>query len=168
MAHKGGMTSVSFHSRVQACARSIDSEFDFDNVIAWMLQEFGDDDTIKRTKDPYKLCRNIITMGGGGREKDLNIAAFREAFTKYLASHEKRLRDRLDDSEKRLRDTMDAGHRALDDERQANREREIEYRKTELDLRNQLQIKQQEVMDLERKNHTLEIKALQAAPSAAD
>ena len=151
------MTSVSFHRRVQACAKSIDSEFDFDNVIAWMLQEFGDDDTIKRAKDPHKLCRNIITMGGGGREKDLNIAAFREAFTKYLASHEKRLRD-----------TMDAGHRALDDERQANQEREIEYRKTELDLRNQLQIKQQEVMDLERKNHTLEIKALQAAPAAAD
>ena len=48
-----------------------------------MLKTYKDEPTIARSKYPAKLCANVITTGGSGDQKELNIQAFRNALNRY-------------------------------------------------------------------------------------
>ena len=113
--------SVPYERRKQACLQQIANEFDTDKTVAWMLQKFAQDETIMRAKNPEKLCRNIVTFGGSGRERDDNGRALIEALNLVHAKDVDALRkqldiERIDKSElhKKVEDLQDA---AIDLER---------------------------------------------------
>ncbi len=87
-------------------------DFDIDGTIEWMLNEYADDPTIQRAANKGKLCRNIITIGGTGEHKDLNLVAFQQALVifsqdvrrNWAAAHEIRiskLKDQLRESHRK-------------------------------------------------------------------
>ena len=73
------MTGMSHDRRKRACIYQIDNGSNTDATVAWMLKEYASDDVIRRAADPEKLCRNIVTMRGSGRERDINMQAFEAA-----------------------------------------------------------------------------------------
>ena len=75
--------SVPFKYREAACLKFIESGFKIETTIGWMQSQYGEEDSMKRAKYPEKLCRNILTLGGGGNEQQLNIVAFKNALGEY-------------------------------------------------------------------------------------
>ena len=90
--------SVSRDRRKRACFYQIDHGFDTDKTIGWMLKEYATDENITRVKDPEKLCRNIITMGGTGREREMNGQAFEAALSETRGRDHEAVRRQLDDA----------------------------------------------------------------------
>ena len=68
--------SMSMSTRREACLHLLRSELDIDGTIEWMLNEYALEPTIQRTVNKEKLCRNVITIGGRGEQKYLNLVAF--------------------------------------------------------------------------------------------
>ena len=130
--------SMSFNRRKRACLHLIEHGFDTDQTVAWMRKEYADDETIQRAGDPIKLCRNIITMRGSGRERDLNLAAFEAAIGEVRERERKTMRDQLDAA-----------------------------RVKESELRNRIDSLQDEILTLERDNANHRILQLQEAPTPA-
>ena len=63
-----------------------------------MMKEYATDENVTRAKYPHKLCRNIVTIGGTGREREINFAAFEAAFREIQARDRDALRKQLDDA----------------------------------------------------------------------
>ncbi len=76
--------SISIPKRTEACLKFIREGFDADRTVAWMLKQFADEPSMERSKYPEKLARNIITMGGTGDQREMNIAAFDRALQQYM------------------------------------------------------------------------------------
>ena len=132
--------SISFDRRKRACVYQIDGGFDTDKTVAWMMREYANDETVLRAKYPEKLCRNIVTIGGSGRERDLNFAAFEAAFREIRERNQEAARKELADS----------------------RIKAQELQSKVVDL-------QDEVRDLERQNANYRILALtEGRPDAAE
>ena len=98
--------SVPFEKRANACYQFIKSGFMTESTVAWMLKEYGEDDNFVRTKYPGKLDTNIITMGGDGDQRQLNVGAFGNAFRRFQAEVDARAaeahRVRLESLEQQL------------------------------------------------------------------
>ena len=82
--------SMSIPDRKESCLRFIRSGFNAPQTTAWMLTEFANEPKLQRSKNPETLCRNIITMGGSGLEKEANIAAFNSALDIHAAQERDR------------------------------------------------------------------------------
>ena len=59
-----------------------------------MMAKFQDDSTLARSKYPQLLCANSITMGGNGDQKQLNVAAFGNAYRRYAIETEAQTAER--------------------------------------------------------------------------
>lgn len=121
--------------RKQSILHLLESEWDFDGTVQWMLKEFRDDDAIKAAKNKEKLCMNILTLGGTGLNQHVNIVAFQQALAEYADNlrqkdqaqsnarlteaikERDRYRDLLADAEARAREATDD---ARDKERKLN------------------------------------------------
>ncbi len=77
--------SIPFEHREEACYRFISSGFKLEETVAWCMKEWADNPTLQRAKFPDKLCANTITMGGNGDQKQLNTAAFGNAYRRYAS-----------------------------------------------------------------------------------
>ena len=104
--------SISMIKRREACLRLLRSDFDIEGTIEWILNEYADEPTIQRAANKGKLCRNIITIGGTGEHKYLNLVAFQQALVifsedvrrNWAAAQEIRiskLEDQLEESRRR-------------------------------------------------------------------
>ena len=99
--------SMSLPRRREACLHFIRNGFDADQTIKWVLKEYADDENVQRAKYPERLARNIITMGAGGDQKEMNIAAFGQAFEIFVREERDRevtkTRSRIADLERDLK-----------------------------------------------------------------
>ena len=140
--------SMSIPRRQDACLHFIHNGFDADQTIAWMLTEYREEPTVLRAKHPEKLCRNIITMGGSGIEKEANIAAFNRALDVHAAQERDReaaaTRQKMAELEGDLRTARDRAEVA-----------QAEVNKRQLQIDN---LRQQND-DLTRRNHQHELTA---------
>ena len=115
--------SVSMIKRTEACLRLLRSDFDIEGTIEWMLNEYADDPTIQRAANKEKLCRNMITIGGTGEQKYLNLVAFRQALIIFsrdvnrnrAAKHETRISKLKEQPQESLR--IEEMYRELCDEK---------------------------------------------------
>ena len=115
--------SVSMIKRTEACLRLLRSDFDIEGTIEWMLNEYADDPTIQRAANKEKLCRNMITIGGTGEQKYLNLVAFRQALIIFsrdvnrnrAAKHETRISKLKEQLQESLR--IEEMYRELCDEK---------------------------------------------------
>ena len=115
--------SVSMIKRTEACLRLLRSDFDIEGTIEWMLNEYADDPTIQRAANKEKLCRNMITIGGTGEQKYLNLVAFRQALLIFsrdvnrnrAAKHETRISKLKEQLQESLR--IEEMYRELCDEK---------------------------------------------------
>ena len=144
--------SMDFNKRIAACTRYFESGQDTDGTVDWMMQEFAADETLKRAKNPRKLCENIVTMGGTGRERQMNMGAYRTALDKYQDREREREMACLREEAARYRDEKDELRRRLDDS-QAN---EVKLNAEVRDLLTQLNNAKLEAA-------TRQIRALEAA-----
>ena len=78
-----GRASIPVEHREEACYRFISSGIKLEQTVAWMMKEYAD--TISRAKYPEKLCINTVTMGGNGKEQQLNVAASGNAYRRYAS-----------------------------------------------------------------------------------
>ena len=144
--------SVNFDKRVNACTRYFDSGQDTGGTVDWMMQEFAEDETFKRAKNPRKLAENIITMGGTGRERQMNMAAYRIALDKY--QHREREREMAG-----LRDEA-AKYR---DESEQLRRQQVDSHRRELDLHTEIKDLQAQLNNARLEAASKQIRALEAA-----
>ena len=114
--------SVPFQHREEACYRFISSGFKLEVTVAWMMAQYKDDDTIRRAKYPQKLCANIITMGSNGDQRQLNVAAFGNAYRRYASETEAQLTEasraeaaRLYSDYQAIRERFDQSQRDLNE-----------------------------------------------------
>ena len=81
--------SVSIPKRKLACRQFIKNDFDMDTTVDWFLKEFATDPHVSRVKNKRRLAENIVSMGGSGDQKGMNI----EAFLQALVQHQSEWRD---------------------------------------------------------------------------
>lgn len=102
--------SISIPKRTEACLKFIREGFDADKTVAWMLKQYEDEPSMIRAKHKDKLARNIITMGGTGDQKEMNIAAFDRALEQYIRDEREKaayeLREKVSKLEIELRDSQ--------------------------------------------------------------
>ena len=126
--------SMSMIMRREACLHLLRSELDIDGTIEWMLNEYADEPIIQRTANKGKLCRNVITIGGKGEQKYLNMVAFQQAliiFTQevhrnWAAAQETRIRQ--------LEDQLETSHRREEKYRDLCDEKSEEVRNLHVQL----------------------------------
>ncbi len=82
--------SISIPKRTEACLKFIREGFDADATVAWMLTQYADEPSMLRAKHKDKLARNIITMGGSGDQREMNIAAFDRALQQFMRDERER------------------------------------------------------------------------------
>ena len=75
--------SMSIYKRAMGCLYLLKHEFDIDGTVEHLIRELADEPEMQRAKNPRKLARNIITVGGTGDQKDMNLRAFKEALRWY-------------------------------------------------------------------------------------
>ena len=112
--------SIPFQYREEACYRFIASGFKLEESVAWMMQAWKDDPTITRAKYPEILCANTVTMGGNGDQKQLNVAAFGNAYRRFASETESQLTEaakvevsKVAGENQSLRAELDQAQRAL-------------------------------------------------------
>lgn len=52
-------------------------------VTDWALEVYGDNEYIKKAKNPRNLIANVMGMGGEGDQKQMNMTAHGHAFARY-------------------------------------------------------------------------------------
>ena len=114
--------SMPFQYREESCYRFMSSGFNLEETVAWMMTEYWDDPTISRASNAERLCANILTMGGTGANRTLNVAAFGNAYRRfasevdaYLMKASKAEVAKLHNDLQGLRDRFDQSQRDLDD-----------------------------------------------------
>ena len=112
--------SIPFQSREEACYRFIASGFKLEETVAWMMREWKNEPTVARAKYPEALLANTVTMGGNGDQKQLNVAAFGNAYRRYASETEAQLTEasrveasKLVETNQSLRSELDQAQRAL-------------------------------------------------------
>lgn len=147
--------SMSIPRRQEACLQFIRGGFDAQATVAWMLNEFADEPTIQRAKNPEKLLLNTITMGGTGDQKEMNQAAFSRALDVYIQEE----RDREASMNRQKIAGLEADVKTAND-RWANTQTELNARERRIsDM-------QQELDQLRRTTHQYELQEARNNPGA--
>ena len=134
--------SMSIPRRQEACLHFIRNGFDADQTIAWMRTEYVNEPSLQNATHPEKLCRNVITMGASGDQKEMNIAAFSKAFDVFLNEE----RDRESSMNRQKVVGLETDVKTAND-RWATAQTELNARERRLaEL-------QQKIEDLTRRNH---------------
>lgn len=126
--------SMDIDLRIAACTRYFESGQNATETVDWMMKEFADEDTIRRAKYPRKLCLNVITMGGSGDQKQMNIYAFNAALAKFQANEVMREVAKHRSEMDKYRSETEQLRRRLDDAH----DREMQLQNTNRELENQL------------------------------
>lgn len=116
--------------RIRAIRHVIDHDFDVNLGVTFLLRECADEPKMQAAKSPETLARNILTMKGGGAEKELNWQAWHDAIEKYgadmqlqkerelrteIAKRDDKIRELESDNRILNRETRDVMRRALPD-----------------------------------------------------
>ena len=75
---------LSIARRRDACLHYIQSDFDIDATVRWVLREFRAEPAFLRSKNPERLARNIVTMGGQGDQQEMNAVGFMQALNLHV------------------------------------------------------------------------------------
>ena len=87
--------SIPFQHREESCYQFIVSGFDLEDTVAWMMEKYREDPTIRRAKFPETLCANTVTMGGNGAQRRLNVTAFGNAYRRFAGEIDARFTEWL-------------------------------------------------------------------------
>lgn len=99
---------ISVARRREAVLRLLNSDFDIDSTVKWVLRELADEPVMMRAKNKEALARNIITIGSTGIQQELNLVAFQQALAEYGATRRKSAMDSLTQENKALEDKVAA------------------------------------------------------------
>ena len=140
--------SIPFQHREEACYRFINSGFKLDDTVNWMMDQFKEDPTISRAKYPEALCANTVTMGANGDQKQLNVAAFGNAYRRFAS-----------ETEAHATEASRAEVNKLNDEYQALRERLDQTQRDLNEANNSIQRHLATINRLDRENTIYQLKA---------
>ena len=133
--------SMAIDKRVQACTILM-GECKFNTTLTieqlMAMEEFRDDPYIRRQKYPEARLLDIITMGGEGDQKQMNIHAFTAALAQHTAQQ------------------MGQVVAENDAEKRAQREREWKLEQENAKLRDRLDDKTDEVATLQNEKQQLQ------------
>ena len=86
----------------------VEHGLDLEQAISYLVRECADHPKMQASKDQRKLARNILTIGGIGAEKMLNLQAWRDAIDLIeVEEHRKQvsgLQKQIDDKDTKIRE----------------------------------------------------------------
>ena len=101
------MDTIPTSKRARGVLYLIEHHLDLNLAIDHLIRECADEPKMKAAKDPRRLAHNILTIGGVGAEKVLNLQAWRDALD-LIESEEHRkqasaLQKQIDDKDAEIR-----------------------------------------------------------------
>ena len=107
--------TVPIAKRVEASLYLMRNEFDVDKTAEWFLREYADDPTVMKASNKEKLARNIVIMGGGRAEQEMNIVAHQLAVVRFVDERQRqqaakwdREKESLEEQVRKLQEKSDA------------------------------------------------------------
>ena len=102
------MDTIPTAKRARAVVYLVEHGLDVEQAIDYLVRECADHPKMQAAKDPRKLAKNILTIGGIGAEKMLNLQAWRDAIDLIeIEEHRKQVsgfQKQIDEKDTRIRE----------------------------------------------------------------